>query len=126
LGYQRKSAPCKRTDQSKCPFGGCENQEARTGSQPLNDSAVYEEFRIKLTDDQPPLWLHCCPHWLMKQPAIGEASDIAYWSQNGNLPAFYNASNPMAVKVRNMAKAYDAGYQEGYNERIERERESNK
>ena len=51
-----------------------------------------------------------------------EAADVAYWSDKGNLPAFYGPSNPMPVALKNAAKAFDAGYHRGLDERLEEDR----
>ena len=81
-------------------------------------------MRLTIGDDVK--FLHCCPWWLSRQPAIMEASDGYYWSSNGNLPAFFGESRPMPVALKHAIKAFDAGYTDGNREQAERDREQNK
>jgi hypothetical protein len=47
-----------------------------------------------------------------------------YWSEKGNLSAFYNANNPMPVALRQAVKACEAGYHEGSEIRRQRDKDN--
>jgi hypothetical protein len=52
--------------------------------------------------------------------------DMAFWADKGNLPAFYNSSNSMPVALKNAYRNFDAGYNEGLNEKIKSEQKNKK
>jgi hypothetical protein len=70
-----------------------------------------------------PLFLHCCPWWLLDTPAVREVAGYAFESGNGNLSAFFSGGN-IPIILRDSIRMYDAGYQRGIKERLERERKT--
>ena len=70
-----------------------------------------------------PLWLHCCPWWLVRQPAIQEAGEYASWAEQGNLPAFFEPGM-IPVGLKNAIRSFNAGYNTGMEERVENDRKN--
>jgi hypothetical protein len=55
--------------------------------------------------------------------AVMEAADTWYWSEKHALPAlFHPLANPMPVALKDAVKAFDAGYNKGLHEHMEKER----
>ena len=54
---------------------------------------------------------------------MSECADVAYWSEKGNLSAFYNSGRAMPVALRQAVKAYEAGYHDGSKIRRDNERD---
>jgi len=77
------------------------------------------EYRLKIGSE--PLWLQCCPWWLVRQPAIRDVSDAAFWAEQGNLGVIY-ASGDIPVILRDAVKSYSAGYHDGTDEYYESNR----
>jgi len=71
-------------------------------------------------------WLQCCPYWVIKQPCAIEVMDIAFYADKGNLPAIYNSGYPMPYALKNAYRSFDAGYNEGINEKSKAEQNKNK
>jgi hypothetical protein len=76
-------------------------------------------FRVPLKE---PTFLHCCPWWLLRQPAISEVCDCFHFEQKGNLAAIFNASNQMPVAIRGALRAFGAGHSAGMREMMEKNR----
>jgi hypothetical protein len=71
---------------------------------------------------QKPIFLHCCPWWLLRTPLVNEVAGYAFESGNGNLPAYFIGGN-IPVGLRNAIRMYDGGYQKGLKKRMDDERE---
>lgn len=79
---------------------------------------MFEEiFRIP---GSRPLFLHCCPWWMLQQEAIVEAAGYSFDSANGNLPAYFSGGN-IPVLLRTAMRSFDNGYQRGLAKRQEDE-----
>jgi hypothetical protein len=52
--------------------------------------------------------------------------EVAFWADKGNLGSIYNSSNPIPYALKNAYRSFDAGYNEGMNEKIKKERNKNK
>ena len=55
---------------------------------------------------------------MMRQPAAYEIIDAAFWLEKGALSTMWDPTmNSMPVAIRNGLKAFDAGYNEGIDDR---------
>jgi len=77
---------------------------------------MFEDiFRIP---GKTPLFLHCCPWWLMRTEAVIEVAGYAFDSGNGNLTAYFSGGN-IPVALRSLIRSFDNGYQRGLIKRSE-------
>ena len=71
-----------------------------------------------------PMFLQCCPYWIIKQQSAIEVMDIAFWADKGNLNILFNSGNPMPVALKNAYRSFDAGYNEGIHEKSKSEQKN--
>ena len=63
-----------------------------------------------------PLWLHCCPWWLVSNPVVAEITDANFWLEKNALTIIYNENNPLPLRIKNALKYYSSGYATGSSE----------
>lgn len=79
---------------------------------------MHEEiFRIPFDY---PLFLHCCPWWLLETEGVIEVAGYSFDSSNGNLGSYFIGGN-IPCALRNAIRSFDNGYQKGLTERSKRE-----
>ena len=132
VGLQSSSqaSPCGGKGDKVCPVGGCSKQVPKYGDQQWEVGrfqGYQSEFRLH-TGESKPLFLHCCPWWLMKQSGVAEVLDFAFWAEKESLGVFYNSKNTPVI-LRDAFKVFDGGKASGQDEWMrneERKRETSR
>ena len=77
-------------------------------------------FRLPMGDK--PLWLQCCPTWLLRQPESADILEFSFYAETGNLPAIWNSGNPVLSILKNGFKCFDAANKTAVQEKIDEDK----